>query len=79
MASGHTHEVRFKSGTMKTGVSYTQRTEDMDQLKTGKLIRNHKNHTNLSLHYIKAGDINSIVKAGASGADQRHCSTTFYQ
>ena len=79
MASGHTLEVRLKSGTMKSGISYIRRTEDMQQLKTEFLIIDHKNHTNLSLHSIAVIDINPIAKTIVTGPDQRHCSTTFYQ
>ena len=79
MASGHTRVVRLKSDTIKTGISYIQRAEDMQQLKTGFLIIYHKNYTNLSLHCQPAIDINPIVKTIVTGPDQRHCSTTFYQ
>ncbi len=79
MASGHTRGVRRKSGIMKTDISYIRRAEDMQRLKTVFLIIYHKNHTNLSLRYQPAIDINPIVKIIVTGPDQRHCSTTFYQ
>ncbi len=79
MASGHTHGVRLKPGTIKTGISYIRRSEDMLQIKTESLSIYHKNYTNLSLHYQPAIDINPIVKTIVTGPDQRHCSTTFYQ
>ena len=79
MASGHTREVRLKSNTIKACISYIQRAEDMQQLKTDFLIIYHKNYTNLSLRCQLAIDINPIVKTIVTGPDQRHCSTTFYQ
>ena len=79
MASGHTHEVRRKFGTIKTGISYVRRTEDMQQLKTEILIIYHKIYTNISLRSQPVIDINPIAKIIVTGPDQRHCSTTFYQ
>ena len=79
MASGHTHEVRRKPGTIKTGISYIRRAEYMQQFKTESLRIYHQNYTNLSLRSQPAIDINPIVKIIVTGPDQRHCSTTFYQ
>ncbi len=79
MASGHTHEVRLESSTMKTDISYIWRAEDMQQIETEFWIIYYKNYTNLSLHSQPAIDINPIVKIIVTGSDQRHCSTTFYQ
>ena len=79
MASGHTLEVRLESGTIKTDFSYARGAQDMQRFKTEILITYDKSHTNLSLHSHPAIDINPIVKVIATGPNQRHCSTTFYQ
>lgn len=79
MASGHTHGVCPKSGTIKTGMFYIWKTENMQQRKPGFLIIYHRNYTNLSLHSQPTIDINPIVKVIITGPYQRHCSTTFYQ
>ena len=79
MALGHTHGVRLKSGTIKAGISYIWRADDMQQLKTKFLTIYHQKYINLSLRIQPAMDINPIVKINVTGPDQRHCSPTFYQ
>ena len=79
MASGHTREVRFDSGIIRSIISCINGTENMWQIKPVILTVFPKNHTDLSLHDQAVIDINPIVKTIVSGTDQRHCSTTFYQ
>ena len=79
MASGHTHEVRLESGTIEPGISFIHETQYMRQAKSGIFIIFHKNYRYFLLRDQAVIDINPIVKAIVTGADQRHCSTTFYQ
>ena len=79
MASGHTHEVRVESVTIEPGISFIRGTKDLRQAKSGNLFIFQKNYRYFFLHRQTVIDINPIVKAIVTGADPRHCSTTFYQ
>jgi len=69
----------FESGTRKPGISFIRGAKDMRQEKFEISIIFYKNYTHFFLQEQAVIDINPIDKIIVIGADQRHCSTTFYQ
>jgi hypothetical protein len=79
VAEGHTGEVSFETGRF-VPISTTNTKQMKMKHHNKKILRiSPKRYPGLSLHDLKTHDINPIVNKGVSGADQRLCSTTFYQ
>jgi len=78
MAVDHAGEVRLETSNIAPDPTLISKQNNMRQTTGNNLGHFLKNKFIFSLRRQKTGDINSIVKISASGADQRHCSTRFY-